>query len=98
MNETNHRMFTGDNYNMEWLTYYDTVVLRFSSKKNGTLSSKDWCEKQRGFFNKKIQDLNIPADNFLGSSIVYWRLVDGLEDKQYETNKLIPTNTLQKIQ
>lgn len=93
MNETNHRMFTGDNYNMEWLTYYDTVVLRFSSKKNGTLSSKDWCEKQRGFFNNKIQDLNIPADNSLGSSIVYWGLVDELEDKQYGTNKKPPTVT-----
>ena len=62
-------------------------------KKNGTLSSKDWCEKQRGFFNNKIQDLNIPADNFLGSSIVYWGLVDELEDKQYGTNNKPPTVT-----
>ena len=92
-NETNHKTFAGDNYKLECLTYYDTVVLQFYLEKNGTLSSKDWCEKQKEFFNQKIKDLNISADNFLGSSIVYWGLVDELEDKQYGTNKKPPTVT-----
>ena len=88
----NHQTFAGGNYKLEWLTYNDTVVLQFYLEKNGTLSSKDWCEKYKEFFNQKIQDLTIDADNFLGSSIIYWRLVDS-PNQQYGTSRVPPTRT-----
>jgi hypothetical protein len=81
--EADHKVFRGNGYQLEWLTYYDTTVLRFYIREDGEFSSQKWLN-QRESLNQIIQNLEIPVevDNFLGSSIVYWELVDGLEGEK----------------
>ncbi|MDO8727096.1 MAG: hypothetical protein Q7J35_13590 [Candidatus Methanoperedens sp.] len=75
-----HKVFNGNGYQLEWLTYYDTIVLRFYIREDGEFSSQRWLDQQKSLY-QIIQDLEISVDvyNFLGSSIVHWGLVDGLE-------------------
>ena len=86
----NYRIFAGDNYRLECIQYYDTVVLRFSIEKNGTLPAEDWCKIQRSSFDRMTQALAIPAENVLGSSFVYWRVADS-QNQHYGTQP--PTET-----
>lgn len=80
--EENHKTFKGDEYQLERLKYYDTIVYRFSLGKIGEFSSQTWDE-QRESLNQVIQDPEISSNNILGSSIVYWGLVDSIEDETY---------------
>jgi hypothetical protein len=84
----NHKIFTGDDYRLEWIYDYDTVVLRFSAEKNTAIPAQDWCKRQRSLFDQMTQDSAIPA--VLGSSYVNWGLVDS-KNQQYGTHP--PTET-----
>lgn len=75
-------IFKDVEYRLEWLTYYDSIVLRFSLCKTGVFSSEIWLEQKESLIQIS-QNLKISEENFLGSSILYWGIVNSLDDDKY---------------
>ena len=83
--EAGHKTFRGSEYQLEWLPHYDINVLRLSLGETKEFSFKTQFEPP-DLLNTITKTLEIPVvEGFLGSSILYWGLVDSLEGEDYGT-------------